>query len=1011
MTLNVDPHTSFNFTTDTTTSSTPSTSANSTTTLRVWRYAYDNAGDLVGTSDARGCGENFTYDGAGRLTGEDYSPCNANQGTYTAPVTATGAGFEVSYFYDQFTAPSSLPTGTTPPGYQSTSPYLAGRLAAVLDRGQATWTTYDARGRVVQTDKRLAKPLTTASLSGPITQVLSKQLFTKTFSYDAADREVSASTGAQSAELLVTPAGGSNAESIVTTAYTARGTVASVSSSYGSLVSKVVHSADGLVKNITYGDIAGTETNNTYDARRRLYMVETDRTPPGIWSQPQQTPAYTPAPAFGGTPAPPPTTLQSTLQFNRFTYDVVGNPTEIEDLRVPEEWPAGSKPVTRKVEYDDLYRATKVSYQYSTGDDAWISPDAPDLAGPADLRRAQPMPHVTFTTRPRWQSYQYDWLGTISNSDDDQHASYDRSLGPVTTNVATGKPYQISSAAQPVTGAGITGTNTRAGSSAVAYDRAGLATSFTVTRATSVPCVPAAACGYRVDLSFDEVGRLQWAKRWNGSAYALSLFYQYDASDERVSKVSVDSVGNTRDTEYVFGSLELHRTTYNATTGVYNLKDSSNANLIYEVPYLEAHGVRLARLAYDSSAGPDQPHFATGRLHVFFELGDHLGSTSAVLDQATSELVELGTYQPYGATESDYRPDRWKGFREDYRFTGKEEDIEVGLEYFGKRYLNPYLGVWVSADPLGVHSPGEADLNSYAYVHGQVLGAVDLVGLTDNGEDIPGNLPASTDNEKQSPATVGGEAGNEFTSKAVEAGADSATIAAAATNPFTAGLLVCGDSPCKHADGSPAPADPIFALSAGALAQMAVRGVAAAAARATPRPAPVPAPEPPLSTQLEQIDEAANKLANSGGPAATDGVLPSGGPGGSAPTGPSDGASGGAIEKVPNFANPQKAAEHYAKHARGVVVGKNGAMKAKPGGADMPEFDSVKDYVKAARDFNSGSPGEGIVQGVKKNKDFVRFEPGTGNFGIRTPGGIIRTYFRVSGSAEAQWKYFLKEFK
>jgi RHS repeat-associated protein len=736
MTLNVDPHTSFNFTTDRTVAATPSTSAASTTTLRTWRYAYNNAGDLIGTSDARGCGENFAYDGAGRLKSEDYSPCNANQGVYTAPVTATGAGYEVLYVYDNFAsgnAPSSLPAGVTPTGYPTTSPYLPGRLAAVFDRGQATWTTYDARGRVVRTDKRLAKPLTTASLSASITQVLGSQLFTKTFAYDAADREVRATTGAQSAELLVTPAGGT-AESAVTTTYTKRGTVKSVGSSYGDLVTSVVHSADGLVKSITYGDAAATETNNTYDARRRLYLAETERTPPGIWSN---TASYTPAPAYGGTPAPPPTTFQSTLQFNRYTYDIVGNPTQIEDLRVPEEWPAGSKPVTRKVDYDDLYRATKVSYQYSTGDDTWVSPDAPDLGGATDLRRAQPMPHVTFTTRPRWQTYQYDWLGTISNSDDDQHASYDRSLGPVTTNAATGKPYQLASATQPSTGTNITGTNTRAGSASVVYDRAGYATQINLTRATTVPCVPASACAYRVDLSFDEVGRLQWAKRWSGSAYALSLYYQYDASDERVSKVSVDSVGNTRDTEYVFGSLELHRTTYNATTGVYGLKDGTNANLIYEVPYLEAHGVRLGRVAYDSTAGPDQPHFTTGgvgtRLHVFFELGDHLGSTSAVLDKDTGELVELGTYQPYGATESDYRPDRWKGFREDYRFTGKEEDIEVGLEYFGKRYLSPYLGVWVSADPLAVHAPGKADLNLYAYVRAGILKATDPLGLEDMG--------------------------------------------------------------------------------------------------------------------------------------------------------------------------------------------------------------------------------------------------------------------------------------
>src|SRR5688572_9674790 len=82
-----------------------------------------------------------------------------------------------------------------------------------------------------------------------------------------------------------------------------------------------------------------------------------------------------------------------------------------------------------------------------------------------------------------------------------------------------------------------------------------------------------------------------------------------------------------------------------------------------------------------------------------------------------------------GGAESDYRPERWAGFREDYRFTGKEEDVEVGLQYFGKRFLNPLLGRWVSADPLAVHVPGEADWNLYAYVGGTVLKSVDPFGL------------------------------------------------------------------------------------------------------------------------------------------------------------------------------------------------------------------------------------------------------------------------------------------
>jgi hypothetical protein len=57
----------------------------------------------------------------------------------------------------------------------------------------------------------------------------------------------------------------------------------------------------------------------------------------------------------------------------------------------------------------------------------------------------------------------------------------------------------------------------------------------------------------------------------------------------------------------------------------------------------------------------------------------------------------------------------------------------MGLQYFGKRFLSPYLGRWISADPLAVHAPGKADLNLYAYVRGLVLKATDPQGLADDG--------------------------------------------------------------------------------------------------------------------------------------------------------------------------------------------------------------------------------------------------------------------------------------
>jgi RHS repeat-associated protein len=149
------------------------------------------------------------------------------------------------------------------------------------------------------------------------------------------------------------------------------------------------------------------------------------------------------------------------------------------------------------------------------------------------------------------------------------------------------------------------------------------------------------------------------------------------------------------------------------------------------VPYLFANGIRVARAVFEAPLD-GEPRVAGAALHVFFEIGDHLGSPSVVIDKATGELVERNTYQASGGIESDYRPERWQGFREDYRFTGKEEDVEVGLQFFGKRFYSPALGRWLSSDPLALHaSASNADLNLYAYVRGQLLNAVDPLGLED----------------------------------------------------------------------------------------------------------------------------------------------------------------------------------------------------------------------------------------------------------------------------------------
>src|SRR5262249_28708293 len=73
---------------------------------------------------------------------------------------------------------------------------------------------------------------------------------------------------------------------------------------------------------------------------------------------------------------------------------------------------------------------------------------------------------------------------------------------------------------------------------------------------------------------------------------------------------------------------------------------------------------------------------------------------------------------------------------------------EVGLVYFGKRYLNPFLGRWITPDPLALHEAGQGDPNLYAYVRGQSFKSVDLKGL----QEYPGSVGSVAD-DSGNPAT------------------------------------------------------------------------------------------------------------------------------------------------------------------------------------------------------------------------------------------------------------------
>lgn len=117
-----------------------------------------------------------------------------------------------------------------------------------------------------------------------------------------------------------------------------------------------------------------------------------------------------------------------------------------------------------------------------------------------------------------------------------------------------------------------------------------------------------------------------------------------------------------------------------------------------------------------------------------------------------------------------------------------------------------------------------------------------------------------------------------------------------------------------------------------------------------------------------------------------------------------------AIQRLPNFADIQKAVEHYAKHVKGVIF-KNGESLTKPGGPDMPEFGSFGEYIDAARSFLSGPAADGVMQVIRASGDLVRFDPSTGYFGVLSSDQVIRTFFRPDGNEAQQLQYFLEQIR
>jgi RHS repeat-associated protein len=85
---------------------------------------------------------------------------------------------------------------------------------------------------------------------------------------------------------------------------------------------------------------------------------------------------------------------------------------------------------------------------------------------------------------------------------------------------------------------------------------------------------------------------------------------------------------------------------------------------------------------------------------IRYQFGNHLDSAALELDERAL-VISYEEYYPYGSTSFQAVRGHVEVSRKRYRYTGKERDDETGLYYFGARFYAPWLGRWISCDPVG----------------------------------------------------------------------------------------------------------------------------------------------------------------------------------------------------------------------------------------------------------------------------------------------------------------------
>ena len=134
----------------------------------------------------------------------------------------------------------------------------------------------------------------------------------------------------------------------------------------------------------------------------------------------------------------------------------------------------------------------------------------------------------------------------------------------------------------------------------------------------------------------------------------------------------------------------------------------------------EAAQARAMNASTRAANGNFKPNDDYEKMQFYYH-PDHLGSSSYItnLDGEVSQHIE---YVPFGEVFIEERNNTWNT---PYLFNAKELDEETGMYYYGARYYEPRLSLWMTVDPMEENLPSSS---TYSYAANNPIRFIDMEG-------------------------------------------------------------------------------------------------------------------------------------------------------------------------------------------------------------------------------------------------------------------------------------------